>query len=644
MSNDTFTTDEERAFDVVLDEALGGPRPPDLSCEILARFHNSPMEAESTTRPIRKRRKARGNRNRVIQVSAAMVVVGSLAASFAVMVAHQPDHDLKNGVSTLADNQNDASDVGSETATAANATTKKSKERQVNQKNTNRKPPRGIQMIVQTPTPEEKTKVEPKQNGSGVDRIQESSDLTALALVSAKVDVELQGYWHAVGIEPTTEAPLEETAARLAAILGTEVSTQAVANAEQLQEELAQSVNAAAVATRWLKQITDRGSARIDAELQAKLVEELATCFQTGSSFDATVAGWLSGQSKNSSAFYTALSAGPRTASGEHGMVRRLASLTMNVDLRCTRCHDAYIEGNGLQSDYWSFLAFQKRGVERDADGKFKIDDAGSVAKPVFYELSDGRQRVADPQVPSNWMKSPDAYKQIEPWSEDLIGSPELARGVVNSLWQLVHGQPLYGRVVDPITAPHNEALQRLEEQLTQDLIESKFNLSRTLALVIASPATRRAVPESLLPANVWVSNQDETKAAMNAVDAFAAALPARRPLPVTQRMDQVMRSIGAKIDMTGRESLGQFGENSNAVKGRKNDNSLSADFPAKADGLPVQWLKLINDRNRQIEHLGYLAGQNEVPPHVMESIEAMNKAGVDTNLLLHRVWWLMKP
>ena len=643
MSKDNFTTDEERVFDVVLDEALGGVRPPDLSCEILARFYKSPVEAESTTRPAKKIRQGRGKRNRAMRVSAAIVAVGSLAALFAAVVALQPDHDLSDGGTTLADNQNDASNIETDTTASAHAATRKSKERQVKQKNPNQKPPRGIQMMVQTPKLEE-TRVDLTQNGSDVEKLQVPADLMELALVSAQVEAELQGYWDAIGIKATTEAPLEETAARLAVILGTEVSIQSVANVEQLQGELAQSVNAESVATRWLEQITDRGSARIDAELRAKLVKELASCFQTGSSFDATLAGWLSGKSMNSSAFYAALSSGQRSASGEHGMARRLASLTMNVDLRCTRCHDAYIEGNGLQSDYWSFSAFLKRGVERDPDGNVKIDAASSSAKSVFYELSDGRQRVADPMVPSNWMKSSDAYKQLRPWSEGLIGSPELARGVVNSLWQLVHGQPLHGRVVDPITAPHNEALQRLEEQLTQDLIESKFSLPRILALVIASPATRRAVPESLLPENVWASNQAETKAAMSAVDAFAAALPTRMSLPASQRMDQVMRSIGAKIDMTGKESLGQFGENSKSVEDRKNANSLSADFPAKAEALPVQWLKLINDSNSQIEHLGYLAGQNEVPPHVIESIEAMKEAEVDSNLLLHRVWWLMKP
>ena len=45
-----------------------------------------------------------------------------------------------------------------------------------------------------------------------------------------------------------------------------------------------------------------------------------------------------------------------------------------------------------------------------------------------------------------------------------------------------------------------------------------------------------------------------------------------------------------------------------------------------------------------QVNHLGYLAGENEVPANVQESVKAMKEAGVDANLLLHRVWWLMKP
>ena len=323
MSKNDFTTDEERAFDVVLQEAMSGTRPPDLSCEILTRLYNAPVETENVTRPARQRRQARGKRKRAMQISVAIFAVGSLAAMFAAIVSLQPDRDLSDGMSTLADNSNADTIAGTETSNSGDATTKKSKERQVKGTNSKRKPLRGVQMMVQTPKSEE-TKVDVNESGGG--RIQESVDLAELALVSAQIDAEMQGYWDAVGIQPTTEAASEETAARLSAILGTEVPTQAVANAEELQAELAKSVNAEAVAKRWLELITDRGSDRIDAGLRENLVQELATCFQTGSSFDTTLAGWLSGKSKNSSAFYAALSSGPRSASGEHGMARRLAS------------------------------------------------------------------------------------------------------------------------------------------------------------------------------------------------------------------------------------------------------------------------------------------------------------------------------
>jgi len=208
----------------------------------------------------------------------------------------------------------------------------------------------------------------------------------------------------------------------------------------------------------------------------------------------------------------------------------------------------------------------------------------------------------------------------------------------------LVHGQPLQGRIVDPISAPHNEALDRLEEKLTKDLLDSQFDVTRTLALIIASPATRRAVPEILKPENAWVSKEAETRSAMNAVDAFAASLPASVDLSMNQRVDESLRAIGAKIDVDGRPFVAQVGDATEKGLGRPAEKSLSADFPARAATLPVQWLKLIEDEQSQIDHLGYLAGMTELPSNVTSAVEAMRGAELDPNLMLHRVWWLVKP
>ena len=643
MSENNHTAEEERALDAMLDEALGGSRPPDLSNEILARFHSSASSSEASVRRARPRKSSPTNRSRRKQFVAVAVGIGSLAAVLAGVIALQPDHNITDRVSELIENaQREDGDVQETSSPDSEADGRVSKPARKNK--SKRKPPKGIPMVVQTPDANR-----PETGLASSDALDSNLagelEVVELALVSAQVDAEVQGYWKAVGIEPTAEATAEETAARLAKALGTKVSAGAVSDVDQLQAELAQSLNAEAIARRWLSQITNRRSGRMDAKLRDQIVGEIASCIQTGSSFDETISGWLSGESKNSGAFFSALSAGPRSAGGVHGMARSLAALTLNVDARCTRCHDAYIEGNGQQSDYWNFMAFMNRGVQKDTDGNFIVDTVDSKADPVFYELSDGRQRVADPLVPSNWMTRADSggYQRMRNFSKELIGSSELASGVVNSLWQLVHGQPLRGRVVDPISAPHNEALQRLEEQLTEDLIESRFNIARTLALIIASPATRRSVPGTLLPENAWVANQADKNAAMNAVDAFAAALPPRVALPVTQRTDQVLRSIGARIDSSGRDSLAQIGEGG-TFSTVKNGKALAADFPVKAELLPVQWLKLIEDRDSQIAHLGYLAGQNAVPTYVQESVEAMNAADVDPNLLLHLVWWLMKP
>ncbi len=643
MSENNHTPEEERAFNAMLDAAFGGSRPPDLSNQILARFYDSASDPDITGTRVHQRTSSRANRSRSKQVTVVAATITALAAMVAGVIALQPDHDITGSVTELVDNT--GRDIGGgNQPTVADAGNSSQAAKPRKKKDPKRKPPKGIPMIVQTPDSEQiGSELEPgvAPDSPAVDEIEAAE----LSLVSDQAAAELQGYWEAVGIKPTSEATAGQTAARLANALGMNVSVDAVSDVDQLQAELSQSLNAEAIASRWLRQITNQRSARMDAAVRDRLVSEIARCIQTGSSFDKTVAGWLNGESQNAGAFFSALAAGPRSAGGEHGMARSLAALTLNVDIRCTRCHDSYIEGNGKQSDYWNFIAFLKRGVQKKADGKFEVDPGDNTSDPVFYELSDGRQRVADAQLAADWISGigSQGYKRIKRFSKGLEGSPELASGIVNSLWQLVHGQPLRGRVVDPISAPHNDALQRLETQLTKDLMDSRFNVARTLALIVASPATRRAVPDTLLPENLWVASQDDTNAAMNAVDAFAAALPPRVSLPASQRTDQVLRAIGARIDGTGRESLGQLGQGGGAGTVKKG-KPLAADFPVKAEFLPVQWLELIGDRGSQINHLGYLAGQNEVPMHVQESVKAMKEAGVDSNLLLNRVWWLMKP
>jgi hypothetical protein len=473
--------------------------------------------------------------------------------------------------------------------------------------------------------------------------------LAAVALVSRQVDSELRSYWNAIGIEPTSGVAASDTAARLSDVLGMELAVDSIDNPEQLQVDFAQPAVARAIAFRWLRQITQRGVVRLDQQARDTLVGDLAGCFRSEREFDHTLASWLDGRNRNASAFYEAVSLG--SGRGDYNaMARRLGSLTMSVDLRCTRCHDSYIEGNGRQQDYWTFAAFLRQGITRGG-GRVTIDETSKSKKPVFYELPDGRQRLAEAVVAMSWMKSEDGpIRSVQDWSQKLIGSPELARGVVNSLWQLVYGQPLRGRVVDPISAPHNEALDRLEEYLAEDLIHSRFDVARTLALIITSPATQCGVPTPLLPENALVADESEIHVAMSAVDAFAAALPPRAERSMGKRLDEAMRAIGASLDSQGRPFMAQLGSAADlpgSVKGNPktlSPKALSADFPGRADTLPVQWLARIEDEQSRVEHLGYLAGMNKVPQNVLQAAQLMQDAEVPKELLLHRVWWLLRP
>ena len=650
MSEEKLTPVEEQAIDALLDEMLGKVESPDLSQKILFRLHETPAEVKTFV-PRKEPIAEIGENRSKMPVKAVFAVIATLAAMFAAAVALQPVHDLPKGKALIAGNDSASGESGARAADAlenlaGNPIDHDGAVEEVKPESPKRQPPRGVPLVVESRPPKDP---QPSLSESTPPDLGPRSfaTLEAVELVSEKVDEELRDYWDAVGIETSADASRQDVASRLRAVLGTEISPEAIFDAERLQTDLSRPQVARSVARRWLMQITGGGIQRIKPEARDGLINEVTTNFQSKRKFDKTLSAWIDGTSKNSLAFYSAVSAGPKHLGGHDAMTHRVAALTMNVDLRCTRCHDSLIKGNGTQQDYWSFAAFLRRGVKRTAEGGLEVDPSSKAVQPLFYDLPDGRQRVAEPAVAQQWMKSPadQPIEKVSQWARQMVGSPELARGVVNSLWQLVHGQPLQGRIVDPISAPHNEALDRLEEKLTQDLLDSQFDVARTLALIIAAPATRRAVPKPLQPENAWVSSDVEYRKAMNAVDAFAASLPSGVNQSLNQRVDESLRAIGAKIDLNGRPFVAQVGAASDGETDKGMPAStLSSDFPARANSLPVQWLKLIEDEQSRIDHLGYLAGMSDLPPNISGAVDAMHAAKLDSNLLLHRVWWMIKP
>ncbi len=645
--NHKMTAIEEQALDALLSELHGTTGPRDLSDQILAQLRELPAPSQSPSdivcaadSSIRRNAVRPAPIGKPLTIAISLVAMLAASLLFAFLIRQQAiDEDAislaNNAQSTPPGRSLVHQPLPIKQFDSAN------RDSIASQAGSRRPQNSGIPLIVETPGPGESKASEPV-----VLVPKNPSSAIAVTLVSAGVKSDLQNYWGAIGIKPADEASGQETSRRLAAILGVGLSPETIGDPEAIQSQLNRPKNARAIAQRWLEQITQGGLARLEKEPQQQLIAEVAESFRSRKSLDRSLASWISGESSNMSPFYTAVSVG-----GRHQMTRRLASLTMNVDLRCVQCHDALIEGSGRQEDYWSFAAFLRQGLNRE-NGTWTIASETPRAEPLFYSLPDGRQKVAEPSIASRWMSREEPITSIGEWSSELIGSPELARGVVNSLWTLVYGQPLRGRVVDTITAPHNESLDRLEDRLANDLVQSRFDVGRTLALIIASPATNRAVPSALLPENALVSGS-EIQAAMQSVNAFAAALPPRNRLPLQRRIDLAMQRIGAKIDGVTENSIlaqGTGEASQGAEKPIKNRPVAGADFPWQASTLPVQWLSAIKDEQSQVQHLGYLAGMSDVPESVVEAAKAIRAADVggDTSdgdkLSLQRVWWLVRP
>ena len=155
-------------------------------------------------------------------------------------------------------------------------------------------------------------------------------------------------------------------------------------------------------------------------------------------------------------------------------------------------------------------------------------------------------------------------------------------------------------------------------------------------------------MPAALRPENVVMASESDKRRALNAVNAFAASLPRHADLTLSQRLDQTMRAIGGRIDQEGRPFVAQIGNAGDQKEKPRTgglDRPLATDFPVKDRTLPVQWLKLIEDGDSQINHLAYLAGQDKLPKGVLVAVEAMREdREVSKELMLNRVWWLVRP
>lgn len=638
MKNESKIIDEQ-AFDALLSETVGGFNPPDLSGVVMERLESGreTLVDQDAVAGFSIETIARTDRSgkRFVRHLRRLGVLAAVAASLLWFLARNPSNN-----EAVIDSQVAIDPPSPELIEVVESVPKKPQQSHGNKSNPKR-PLRGIPMLVEAGSD---TKGRNSNEANGVP-VPEDAVLAEVNLVSSKLNQELMEYWESVGVTPTGEVPLPEAADRLFSRLDLKIPSEMLLDPETMQTYLAQTPSAKQLATAWLRQMTNGGLGRLEEDDLVSLVNELAKCIEGERSLDRTLLSWIEGQNPRSAAFHQAFGSVGRVSTVNH-----LAKLTMNVDLRCIRCHDSKIEGTGRQADYWGFAALLKSSFTTQSVSEIPDANQSQSAKPIFYELLDGRQRIADPSVSSRWLATSDGQpvRSVKEWADALSGTRSLANGVVNSLWELVYGMPLEGRVVDPVTAPHDAVLDGIQDRLVSDLMESDFNISRSLALIIGTPVARRAVPEALNDDGQVVASSRSRAEAIHAINAFAASLPIKKRLSVKRRVDQVTRSMGTTLN-SGNPAFVAQADNSTGKPPKANRNTtatfLDDDFPTASDTLPVQWLRLIQSQDSRVDHLAYLADLYELPKEVADVVQMMDKETVeDQNLLLQRVWWMLRP
>ena len=635
--SDEINQADEQAFDALLAETLGGLNPPDLSGIVLDRLESDSqvriddfvIETALADAPL----KATHPKMRWSVLTTFAAVAATLLW---LMVGINSDTDGDTATKTASDPSPTA---GNETLVEVE---KNDESRNVPDKKP-AKPLRGIPLLVDDDPTSERS----QSDGSAINVVQSTGDLPGLDAIARDLHDAFFQYWDAVGVEPTKAMSDQEATQRLAGRIDLRLPEELLGDPDGMQVYFTSESNAAQLASAWLRQITREGVRRISEQDRESLNLELAKCIEGSHSFDRTLLSWIEGQNPRSAAFHQAMG-----SPGKVSTVNHLAKLTMNVDLRCVRCHDSKIDGNGQQAEYWQFAALLKSAVPNKSakvNGQ-KQENERKQNSGIFYELTDGRQRLAEPGVSPKWVGQSDdrRVQSVKEWADALSGSKALAHGVVNSLWEFVYGMPLDGRVVDPVTAPHDAILESIEERLARDLIQSNFNIARTLALVIAAPVSRRSVPEIFGDGNSALVSSEERAVASDSINAFAASAPVTKRMTIARRVDQAARSIGVKIDATNPAFVAQA-NNSSSTPSRNGvkDKTLSVkdDFPTNGEQLPVQWLKLLPLQQSRLDHLAYLAGYDDLPSEVRELVEMMEEdTEKDRNLTLQRVWWMIRP
>lgn len=512
------------------------------------------------------------------------------------------------------------------------------------------------------------------------------------AAIVSMIDSKLGEAWAGEGIESTGEVNKDEIGRRLAEILGTDLQLTEGDLLGSLRDGMKKPQVRERLASRLAATMLGRtGVRRIKREQFVAFVEFLKPSFGENR-FDAIAGEMLTARGAvepqadgfNPAAVWIGALVGPQSIS----LAEQAGHVLLDVDLRCSRCHDHPLDGRVWQDQYWQFSAMFDTGLRWlvGDDGVLRVQSPEDAENQnvIFYERTDGRQRVATPKAPMVWIAgvadsemeteytTSSGAAELERLAAAMHNNPQLAKAAVNRVWESVYGRSLVGSAADPSAAPEAAAMLRLQADLAEQFRAHDFDMAKLFTWVLASKPMRLAIPEAWeSPAYESATGAQLASAAqqVRAFASFPAATPRRRFNDLLARVNVRDRGLIDSLDAASNFPgglLGQFqpsaqtnmnGYEESRLSVTSQDQLLAASLEAmeyvgekteektQASSLPAEWLERVDGPDpfqRRAEHLYYLAGYWHPSPQQLQVARALRDQAEDDATALRRLWWVL--
>lgn len=500
------------------------------------------------------------------------------------------------------------------------------------------------------------------------DQMSPSSDKTAALKKASLQDFDRQflTYWKSIGVTPAPVVDEATLANRIAdrfgfrpglsdfqgvnsGVSGANASGQVVqelAAAELFSTELQSQL----LAERLIKQLAM--GLGLNDQRKEELVASAAAVIRSGGRFDQWISDWVAAETIPNDSPGTPTS--KAAAMGEW-----VAGRVVGADVGCARCHDSPIDSRFNQHDYWAVAALF----------------APAQTESLFYEMPDGRQRVASPGAPKRWLGLPrqvaqgdvDAVQIVsrQEFSNSLIGNRQLARSLVNHLWSIGFGTPMVSAASSPIAPPQDDSIELALEMLSEKLIAANFDIRVAARWVVQSEPMKRGTPIELQGESWQLAGESQLVAASLAQRSFAAA---RSPWPSASR-DQLLAmmesrsgkqpsKIGPQDSMLAQPITTSSGsasgkQSSGSNGGKPTGKSVDhqdywwTQWLSDRESLRGGWMESIADRDQQVRHAFYAVGYRNVSERQLEWIRTLlgpeSANPNDRNEEIAKIYWIIQ-